>query len=347
MKKKHPVLKAFLTVISILLILLLIVGGAAFIYLNSLLDKVDRTEITGNEDLPEDVVYEEEPTVLETDSVEQIQQASQEYHAVQSIDMLKNANISNILLIGSDRRSTKENGRSDTMILVTLNYDTGNIHLTSLMRAMYVCIPKSSGETWGMLNAAYSWGGPNLLIKTIENNFRIHIDHYVAIDMSGFEKAVDILGGVEVNLTKAEADLISRVSGLPVSSGLQTLNGFQAQTYCRIRHLDSDFKRTSRQRTVIASLMQKALHSDLNSLMTLANELLPLVNTNMSNSDILRYATKALPMLKNPITQRMLPVENENPGDGGYTGRIFINGREMYKVDFEANIKALHKFMLS
>lgn len=345
MKKKHPILKGIAITLAILLLLLLIAAVAGFIFLNSMLDKLDNTEITGDENLPEDIIYEEEPTVEATDSIEHIKEAGDDYNAVQSIDMLEGANISNILLIGSDRRSTEENGRSDSMILVTLNYDTGNIHLTSLMRAMYVCIPKSTGEVWGMLNASYSWGGPKLLIKTIENNFRIKIDNYVAIDMSGFEKAVDILGGVQIELTPAEANYVTRGSRVPTSSGLQTLNGAQARIYSRIRKLDSDFKRTERQRKVLTQLMKKAVGADLDSIMKLADEILPLVNTDMTKTDILNYAIKALPMVKNPITQRMLPIENENTKY--YTGKIYVNGREMYKVDFETNIKALHEFMLS
>lgn len=343
-KKKHPVLKGIAITLLVLLLLLLILAAVGFFLANSMFDKLDRTEITGDENLAEEEVYEE-PTVDVTDSVEHIQEAEDEFEQIQQISPLENANLTNILLIGSDRRGTGENGRSDSMILVTLNHDTGNIHLTSFMRAMYVCIPKSSGDTWGMLNASYSWGGPQLLIKTIENNFRIDIDNYVMVDIKAFEKAVDILGGVEMTLTASEAVYVVNDSGVPTSSGKQTLNGAQTRAYCQIRKADNDFKRTERQRKVIIALMQKALNSDLERIMELANHLLPLVKTDMTNSDIFTYAAKALPMLQNPITQRMLPIENE--AGKSYTGRIYVNGREMYKVDFETNIKALHEFMLS
>lgn len=345
MKKKHPVLKAIGIILLILLLLLAIAVGAAYFFLDNMLDGIDRTEITGDPTLSEEEIYKEEPTVDATDSVEQIEEASQQYNEVQSMDMLAGANIDNILLIGSDRRSTKEYGRSDAMILVTLNYDTNHVHLTSLMRAMYVCIPRSSGDTWGMLNAAYSWGGPKLLVSTIENNFRIEIDHYVVVDFSSFEKAVNIVGGVQISLTDAEAYYTSLHSGVPTGSGTQTLNGAQALGYCRVRYTDNDFKRTERQRKVLTALMQKAVGSDVDTIMSLASEILPYVNTNLSNMEILGYVTKGLPLLLNGIDQRMLPIENE--AGESYTGRIFVNGREMYKVDFETNIRALHEFMLS
>lgn len=342
--KKHKVLKIIGIVIGIILLLVLIAAVAGFIYINSMLDKIDRTEITGNPSLPEDEVYEE-TTVDVTDSVEQISEAVEDYSQAQEIVTLETANIDNILLIGSDRRSTGENGRSDAMILVTLNYDTNKIHLTSFMRAMYVCIPRSDGEVWGMLNAAYSWGGPKLLVETIENNFRIDIDQYIMVDFSSFAQVVDALGGVEVDLSAYEARYLNTYFPSGFTTGRHHLSGPEALLYSRIRKGDNDFVRTSRQREVIEALITKAKDADLNTLIHTAELLLPMVNTNLTNSQIFGYAINVLPMISNPVTQRMLPIENESGKT--YTGRIYVNGREMYKVDFEANIKALHEFMLS
>lgn len=343
-KKKHKVLKTIGIILGVLLLLLLIAVAAAFIYINSMLNQLDRTEITGDPSLPEEVVYEE-PTVDMTDSVEHISEAVEDFSHAQTIDPLESANIDNILLIGSDRRSTGENGRSDAMILVTLNYDTGKIHLTSFMRAMYVCIPRSDGEVWGMLNAAYSWGGPNLLVKTIENNFRIDIDNYAVVDFTGFKKIIDSLGGVEVDLSTGEANYLYWKLYKNYPTGRVLLDGEAALVYSRIRLIDNDFVRTSRQREVIESLIAKARGADLGTLLDTINMLLPLVNTDLTNSQIMVYAAQALPMINNPVTQRMLPIENE--AGKTYTGRIYVNGREMYKVDFEGNIEALHEFMLS
>ncbi|MBO5079181.1 MAG: LCP family protein [Oscillospiraceae bacterium] len=343
-KKKGSAKKVLLIILLSLLALLVAVVAAGLIFINSFLNKLDRNEITGDPSLREEEVYEEE-TVDATDSAEHIDEAQKEFEDVQQIDPLKNANIKNVLLIGSDRRSTGENGRSDSMILVTMNFDTGKVHLTSLMRAMYVNIPRSDGDVWGMLNAAYSWGGPKLLIDTIENNFRVHIDHYVVVDFASFELAVNLLGGVELTLSEEEAFVVSGWSRIPTPSGTTQLNGKQALVYARIRYIDNDFVRTSRQRNVVEALMKKAIGSDLATLMSLADQILPYVNTNLNNVEIIYYLSKAPGLLKNPITQRMLPIENE--AGKTYTGKIYVNGREMYKVDFETNIKALHDFMLS
>lgn len=343
MKKKRSAGKIIGIVLICLCILLLLLMLAAFIYFNSLLGKIDRTEITGDLNLSEEEIYET-PTVDVPDSIDEIEQVKQEFEAAQKIDIVQSDGVENILLIGADRRSMRENGRSDSVILVSLNHDTGKIHLTSFMRAMYVCIPRSDGNVWGMLNAAYSWGGPNLLIDTIELNFRVRIDRYVIVDFTAFETAVDMVGGVELTLTEREASVIQTQTRKPISSGKQLLNGHQALIYAQTRNIDNDFKRTGRQRTVITALLNMVPNMDVNTLISMANEILPLVNTNLSNTEIMQYIMECIPMISN-ISQRMLPVENE---DGeSYSGIIYVNGREMYRVNFAHNIKALHDFINS
>lgn len=342
----NKALKITLIVIGCILLLIGLLLGGLWLYLNGLLNKVDRTEITGNLTLSESDIYEGE-TVDATDSVEHIDQAHDEFQEAQEIEPLKDSKITNILLIGTDRRASWENGRSDSMMILSINERTKKIHLTSLMRAMYVCIPRSDGEQWGMLNAAYSWGGPKLLIETVENNFRIKIDHYVVVDFSAFEKGVDLLGGVEITLTDAEANYIQTQSRdkKPTYSGTQLLDGQQALVYCRIRLIDNDFVRTKRQRTMLTSLMNKAASSSIPTIIDLAETMLPYVNTDMTNGEILSYIAKIPSLMSNPITQRMLPIENE--AGKSYTGIIFVQGREMYKVDFNTNIRALHEFIMS
>lgn len=344
MKKKRSVWKIILIVFACILLLLLLLAAAAYIYINVMLDKIDRTEITGNLSLSEEEIYDD-PTVDEPDSLEYIDEAKQDFENAQKLEIPETKGVSNILLIGTDRHGANENGRSDSMMLVSFNYDTQKIHITSLMRAMYVCIPRPDGQVWGMLNAAYSWGGPNLLVDTVELNFRIKIDHYVVVNIAAFEKAVDLLGGVEITLSELEAAHVKSNSGIITPAGTQLLNGAQARAYCQIRYIDNDFVRTSRQRKVIMLLMNKVKGADLGTVLSLADQILPLVNANVSNSQIIQYATGILPMLNNPVTQRMLPIENESGKT--YTGIIYVGGREMYKVDFETNIKALHEFIQS
>ncbi len=345
MKKKRSAGKIIGIVFGSILLLLLLAALAVFIFANSLLSKIDRTEITGNMNLSEEEIYDD-PTVPVEDSYSEIEEVKKEFEEAQKIKIPENSGVENILLIGADKRDKSENGRSDSIMLLSLNYDTGKIHLTSFMRAMYVCIPRADGNVWGMINAAYSWGGPNLLIDTIELNFRINIDHYVVIDFDGFEKAVDLLGGVEVDLSADEARaVVVRFRGTK-PAGRYLLNGEQALYYARLRYLDNDFVRTSRQRIVIEALLKKALTMDLSTLIELANQILPMVHTDsdLTNVKMIGYITRALPMINN-ISQRMLPVENE--AGNSYIGIIYVGGREMYRVNFSKNINALHEFINS
>lgn len=344
MKKKRTGLKVVLICLLVLILVPVLAVGGLLIggnkYLN---DRLDHSEITGDMDLSIEDIYEDE-TVGQTAPQSEIDAVREEFEEAQKLEYTQLEGVDNILLIGADRRDKLENGRSDTMIIVSMNHNTGKIHMTSLMRAMYVCIPRSDGNVWGMLNAAYSWGGPNLLVDTIELNFRIQIDKYVVIDFAAFENAVDLLGGVDIELTDQEAWYMGQ-AGVYAPSGLSHLNGKQALMYSRIRMIDNDFVRTSRQRKVINELLKKARKMDLTTMLELADQILPMVNTNLTNSEILVYLTRAIPMLKNEVTQRMLPVENES--GKSYYGMIYVDGREMYRVNFTKNIQALYDFINS
>ncbi len=340
---KQPTKKVLVIIAASLTLLITAVLAGGLIYINSLLDMMNRGEIVGDDTLTEDQVYEEEPTYDVPDSKEEIEDAQDQYDQVQDIVIQEEDHVDNILLIGSDRRNTNELGRSDAMMILSINKKTGNIHIVSLMRAMYVNIPRPSGDTWGMLNAAYSWGGTSLLIKTIENNFRIDIDNYVVVDFTSFTKAIDLVGGVEINLSNGEAVYINNRCDKKVYVGKQLLNGEQALHYSRIRKLDNDFVRTSRQRTVITALLNKALKSSVGTLTNLAEEILPSISTDLSNADIMNYLTLLPTFANGKIDQIMLPVENQS--GTSFVGKIYVNGREMYKVDFAANIKALHELL--
>lgn len=167
------------------------------------------------------------------------------------------------LLIGTDTRQDVDNaGRSDTMIIASVQSSTGKIKLASLARDMWVTIP---GEGENKLNAAHSWGGPDLLLETLRQNFGIHLNDYVSVNFYGLIDIIDAMGGVEVEITSAEAGVINssvakehpHVKVTRVKEGKAHLCGVQALSYARIRKLDSDFGRTSRQRKLIGAMVEK------------------------------------------------------------------------------------------
>lgn len=234
----------------------------------------------------------------------------------------------NILLIGQDRRPGESRTRSDTMILCTVNRDTKTIVLTSFMRDLYVQIP---GYGNNRLNASYAFGGMELLNKTLEQNFGIYIDGNVEVDFQQFTEIVDLLGGVPMELRADEAQYINVDTQSSLSEGLQQLTGKQALSYARIRSLDADadFSRTNRQRKVLDALFRQVKDAGLVRLLTLLDEVLPMVTTDMGNGEILGYATKVFPMLSGASisSQRV-------PADGAYQGAM-IDGMSVLVADMD------------
>ena len=197
--------------------------------------------------------------------------AEMNYEEIESVasSPMKEEGVTNILLIGNDSRENGEDGRSDAMILLSISNKTKKIYMTSLLRDMYVEIP---GHKDNRLNAAYSYGGAELLMETIEQNFDIHISRYVLVNFEAFANLVDAVGGVDLELTGKEVEyvngylveyniLLGRPEGTDyfddLSGGMVHLNGPQALAYCRNRYIGTDFGRTERQRKVLTEVIHK------------------------------------------------------------------------------------------
>lgn len=245
-------------------------------------------------------------------------------------DVEDQEHIVNILLIGQDARPGQKRTRSDVMILCTFNKETGSLTMTSFLRDLYVQIP---GYSSNKLNATYAWGGMELLNATLEQNFGIHVDGNVEVNFEQFADIIDTLGGVEMELRADEANYVnSGVPGSRLVAGVQRLNGDQALIYSRIRALDSDadFSRTNRQRKVLNSLIQEFKNADMSTMLELLDQVLPMITTDMTQSEIISYATELFPMLKDAqiVSQRV-------PMDGAYKGRT-IDGRSVLVADMDA-----------
>jgi len=258
-------------------------------------------------------------------------------------DLLADSEIKNILLIGSDKRATwKQTGRSDSVMIATIDNKNKQLKLTSLMRDMYVEIPGNGNNRF---NAAYSFGGVSLLYETIAQNFGIKLDGYVLVDFQAFEEVINAVGGVEINLTQAEYEYLTtayhRGTVLDVVAGANTLNGEQALAYTRIRQdAKGDFGRTQRQRNVISSLFAKAKAMSLNDLLGLSDKVLPYVTTDLSDSEMLSYMKTVLFMGTTDIHQMRIPVDHsfENAK---------INKMAVLTIDLEKNREALSSFIFN
>ena len=252
-------------------------------------------------------------------------------------DLYNSPFVTNILLIGTDEASGGAS-RSDSMILLSLDYTHGKIKMTSFLRDCLVMIP--SKGTKNKLNSPYVYGGAQLLCDTIEYNFRVDIDRYVKVDFDMFTKMIDNLGGIDIEVTAAEADFINRTTRHTVSSGKSVhLNGAEALVYARIRKLDSDYMRTFRQRKIITALIDKFTHTSPLELIKAVNSVLPLLETDLNPLDIAFTAYKgAFAAAFFDIQQMKMPEDNMMRT--GYVGNQWAEIPDLAKC-----IQALYDFI--
>lgn len=350
-----------LKVTGILLLTFLLLFFAAVLFVHSFLGKIDYQPGTATVAVETDSA----DTTLSTEILEEDQESSgtsladstaEEIPALEQRlleqtsgmeDVLFDENVMNILLIGYDSRDADSRGRSDTNILVSINQETKEITMTSIMRDCYVSIP---GYGNNRINAAYAFGGGSLLIETIEKNFQISVNNYVAVNFYAFMDIIDLIGGIEIEVSDAEAEVmngyITELNGMEGceektdwldEGGTLHLNGKQTLAYTRVRYVgNADFKRTERQRTVLEKVFEKAKQMNLLELNDLLNRLLPEVSTDMSEKEVLFLLLKGPAYLQYDLKSLRIPA------DGTYES-LRINGMEVLGVDLEANKKLLEQ----
>ncbi|MDF2800498.1 MAG: cell envelope-related transcriptional attenuator [Anaerocolumna sp.] len=283
------------------------------------------------------------PVISSITTPPQIQEASTD------VDLpRKEEGIVNVLLLGEEAiDSGTARGRTDIMMIGTMNTMDKSLKLTSLMRDMLVQIP---GYKDNKLNTAYEMGGIPLLYQTIELNFDIHLDGYILVGFDAFEDIINKLGGVSITLTGAEAEYLNTTNYISkpeyrnVSPGLITLNGNQALGYCRIRyvatndHQLNDFGRTSRQRVVLNSIFDKYKAKSLPQLVLCLNDLLPLITTDINKDDFSEYLKLGVTMNLNNIENFRLPADHTFE-EGS------VRGMSVLIPDLQKNVNALHEYI--
>lgn len=248
-------------------------------------------------------------------------------------DQMSSQYVHNILLLGIDSDSKL----SDSMILLSLNERDQKTHMVSFYRDSYTYIPYGGGR-YCKLNAAYAFGGAKYTVKTIESNYKIHIDNYVLVDYQTFPKVIDALNGIDVDVTKKEASYLNHTwkkwtrthKKIQFHAGTMHMDGEHALMFCRVRKLDSDIGRTARQRRVMKAILKKAKNADLETLLNLADVLQPDLKTDMSEEkrdDLLAEAWKN-GWQTYPVTQLTMPTKKT--GKEGYAGDQWI-----WIVDYE------------
>jgi len=262
--------------------------------------------------------------------------------------------ITNIALFGVDSRSNAFKGNSDSIMILSVDKQHNKVKLISILRDSLV---KVDGHGHTKITEAYGYGGAPLAIKTINQNYDMDIRDYVTINFNGMAEVIDAVGGVTVNVSKEEIPTINGTSqqmaeaaGEPIppkitQPGYQTLNGMQAVAYSRIRKIDNpdgswgDFGRTSRQRTVMDQLFQKALTMSVSQYPSFIESLLPYVETSMNIGDIMDFA---MILTRDGITLEQTGVPStEYTINAGFS----YNGKSTVYYNLEYAASLIHAFI--
>lgn len=244
----------------------------------------------------------------------------------------------NLLLIGSDHRDDSWNGNSDVMILVTINQDSEEIILTSFMRDLYADIP---GYGVHKLNYAFAVGGGDVLVQTLEDNYRLQIGNYAIVDFMDMANIVDLLGGVEITLSDEECvNLNSNLAQLGVpeenyiyTGGTYLLDGYQAVAYMRIRYVgNSDYQRTQRQRDVLKEIFASLKERNAAELLTISAEIIAQIEHNIQPAEMIKLTAMLPQFTKYELSEERIPYDD-----------LYYSQDEMLVPDFEATIARLHE----
>lgn len=261
---------------------------------------------------------------------------------------LKAEGVYNVLLIGSDSRTQGDEGRSDAMILLSISKKTRTIQMVSLLRDMYVEIPGHDGNR---LNAAYSFGGAELLMETVSQNLGIEVNRYVVVNFQAFANLIDAVGGVTLELSNDEVNWINAylneynmLRGMPIDtdyldttlSGEIHLNGPQALAYCRNRYIGTDFGRTERQRKVLSAVIKKIPLAAVTKPGELIDGIFPNLTTNLTKGECMELSLQAGKLALYDLQQSSVPIP------GSYSDAK-IRGMAVLQVDFEANRQYLRQ----
>jgi polyisoprenyl-teichoic acid--peptidoglycan teichoic acid transferase len=253
--------------------------------------------------------------------------------------------VTNILLVGIEELFGARN--TDTMMIASINTRDNTVQLSSLMRDSYVSVPDWKSTK---LNAAYAHGGIDLLRDTIEQNYKIHLDGYASVNFESFEKIIDLLGGVEIQLGAKEAQYLNTTNYISnkayrnVKEGINLLNGNQALGYCRVRKVatydgvNNDFGRTLRQRRVLNAIFEKYKNQNILQLVNTTNTCLGYVTTNLSTGQIEKLLNAMLEINISTIEMKSIPI------DGSYEApKKYENTTYPILLDWDANIIDLYK----
>ncbi len=330
--KKKRGRKIFLMILAVLLVLVIGAVAAGAVYYNRMMNKMNIIE------LPEDTyVYTEETQLAEaTEAAFEATEAAETTEATTVVTEPPKAtaeDIINILVVGQSSRAGEESRMADTTMVVSVNTFDGTVTVFSVLRDSYVKLPDYKGHVCGRAKftvcygLGYQWGGPAGAMEMtnicMRDNFGVEVDHNIEIDFESFIRVVDLLGGIEIELTEAEAKYLNEDDlyvKYDVQAGVQYLDGMAALSYARMRKAegdnDSDIKRSARQRLVIEKLLDKVRGLSLKELQSVADTLLPEITTTMTPGDVVEILARVMPVFKDiKIVGATIPYDKTGWGE--------------------------------
>lgn len=324
--------------VGIVIFLVLFLAGIAAVFVNDKLNKIGLNnggvEFTGNADYSEDFNDNEFEAMHDVSDAASLDDLLKKWYTNGGAKMSQKY-IINVLLIGIDGKNGVQNGgNSDSLILVSINKKTEKITLVSFMRDSRSYFDVNGNDYCNKINASYARGGAATTVRALENNYKIEIDYYVAVDFTTFPKVIDALGGITVEIQEYEQKYINRtthaIKKIP-NYGLVKLDGAQALVYSRIRKsdADSDVSRTRRQRTVISSLIKSIKGASVGQLNNAIDMLLPYLSTDCPKSKIVSYGAQALAQgwMDFDIEQLTMPDEDSRLD-------VKLKGASQWVVDY-------------
>ena len=322
--KKSGGKKTVLIILIVVLVLIIALAVACIIYYNSVLNMMSRPD-----DVTVPTLSEEELAELRGTVPVEMPTAPTETTSPEETwpEVVSDQNITNIMLIGQAAREGEDYRLSDSNIIVSINRETKTVTLSSILRDLRVNIPAYDGHQAGFnrINVVYHLGSYytgekidsiKMMEQCIENNFGVKIDHIIEIDFTIFEQVVNLLGGVEVELSEEEMRFMKinyyyHEPVLSLETGLNNLDGFTALCYARLRKVgNGDWDRTARQRLIISKLFEKLQDMNIMDVHNIFKQVLPNIFTDMTNEEITNYAFEFIPMLAGlNIQSHTIPAE--------------------------------------
>lgn len=317
--KKKKKSRATIVLTVLLIILAVLIALAAYVLTWSKPEPetpvdFDRDVEDPNED--DETVPDDAPTI-DNDKVDTTLEPAEDS------ELTKDEGWTHYLLLGVDgEKDSYESKRSDAMIVLSVNSTEGRVALSSVPRDTLVYI---EGKGFDKLTHAYAYGGANLTVQTFEDNFDIDIENYFTINFVAMREVVDMLGGLELTLTDAEAKHMGEYyAAWGLSGGTQILDGAEVLAYCRVRKIDSDYKRNDRQYRVLMAIYDKVKNMKLSQYSELIKKIYPHMYSDMTVADAISLATTLLDVTKGGEIENVKLVDSEHSRTGSLNGKSVV-----------------------